>query len=66
MNLRTKRIKELFGYAVTLTRQEGAAAMLRRAGGFFRRRLFGKNARYLPSPEALERERADAAAADFP
>ena len=34
MNLQTKRIKELFGYARTLTREQGLAPMLGRAAGF--------------------------------
>ena len=56
MSLRTKRIKELFGYARTLTREEGVGTMLRRAGGFFRRRLGGRRARYLPGKAALDRK----------
>ena len=66
MSLRTKRIKELFGYARTLTREEGVGTMLRRAGGFFRRRLGGRRARYLPGKAALEQERGDPAAAQYP
>ena len=66
MSLRTKRIKELFGYARTLTREEGVGTMLRRAVGFFRRRLGGRRARYLPGKAALEQERGDPAAAQYP
>ena len=62
MNLRAKRIRELLGYAVQLTRDEGPATMLRRAGGFFRRRFFGKKARYLPAKADLEAQRAACAA----
>ena len=58
MNLQTKRIKELFGYARTLTREQGLAPMLGRAAGFFRRRLLGKRARYWPSKRALAAQRA--------
>ena len=54
MNLRVKRAKELAGYALTLTRQEGPAVMLRRAAGFAARRMPGKRGRYLPSRQALE------------
>jgi GT2 family glycosyltransferase len=53
MNLRAKRLRELARYAVTVTREQGAGAMLRRAAGFARRRLFGKRARYLPGKKAL-------------
>ena len=48
MNQRIRRIKELFGYAFTLARENGIGTMLRRGAGFFRRRFFGKRARYLP------------------
>ena len=57
MNLRVKRAKELAGYALTLTRQEGPAVMLRRAAGFAARRMPGKRGRYLPSKQALEAQR---------
>ena len=56
MNLQTKRIKELFGYARTLTREQGLASMLGRAAGFFRRRLRGTgrpNARWRPSARQI-------------
>lgn len=58
MNLKLKRIRELFGYAAALTREQGPAVMLRRAAGFFRRRFFGKKARYLPAKAELEAQRA--------
>ena len=45
MNQRIKRIRELFGYAWQLLRQDGPGPMLRRAAGFFRRRFLGKKAR---------------------
>ena len=57
MNLRLKRAKELAGYALTLTRQEGPAAMLRRAAGFAVRRMPGRPGRYLPAKEVLEAQR---------
>ena len=60
MSLETKRIKELFGYARTLTKEQGVGVMAGRAVGFFKRRFFGKNARYLPSKQTLEAQRADA------
>ena len=49
MSLETKRIKELFGYARTLTKEQGVGVMAARAAGFFKRRFFGKKARYLPA-----------------
>lgn len=57
MNLKLKRIKELFGYAVTLTKENGLGTMLKRAFGFFHRRFFGKKARYLPDKKVLEAQR---------
>ena len=45
MSLETKRIKELFGYAQTLTKEQGVGVMAGRAVGFFKRRFFGKKAR---------------------
>ena len=57
MNLQMKRVRELFGYAATLTREQGAGAMLGRAAGFFGRRLFGKRARYWPAKSALAAQR---------
>ena len=62
MSLETKRIKELFGYARTLTKEQGVGVMAGRAVGFFKRRFFGKKARYLPSKQTQETQRADAAA----
>ena len=62
MSLETKRIKELFGYAQTLTKEQGVGVMAGRAVGFFKRRFFGKRARYLPSKHTLNAQRADAAA----
>lgn len=57
MNQRIKRIKELFGYAGRLLREEGLFTMLKRGLGFVRRRLFGKQARYLPKPKILAAQR---------
>ena len=37
-----------------------------RAAGFFKRRFFGKRARYWPSNMALEAQRSDPAAETFP
>ena len=61
MKLKLKRIRELFGYAFDLLKSEGLFAMARRALGFFRRRLFGKRARYLPKRKVLAAQRADLA-----
>ena len=60
MSLETKRIKELFGYARTLTKEQGVGVMAARAAGFFKRRFFGKKARYLPAKQTLDAQRADA------
>ena len=49
MNVRLKRARELAGYAVQLTKDEGLGTMLVRGAGFVRRRCFGKKARYLPA-----------------
>ena len=54
MSLETKRIKELFGYARTLTKEQGVGVMAARAAGFFKRRFFGKKARYLPAKQTLD------------
>ena len=58
MNLRLKRAKELAGYAVQLTKDEGLGTMLARGAGFVKRRCFGKRARYLPAKKVLEAQRA--------
>ena len=49
MNVRLKRAKELAGYAVQLTKDEGLPTMVKRGAGFVKRRCFGKRARYLPA-----------------
>ena len=59
MSLQTKRIRELFGYARTLTKEQGVGVMATRAAGFFKRRFFGKRARYLPAKKTLEAQRVD-------
>ena len=61
MNVRLKRAKELAGYAVQLTRDEGLGTMLARGAGFVKRRCFGKKARYLPTKKVLEAQRAELA-----
>ena len=66
MNQQAKRIKELFGYARTLTKEQGIGTMCVRAAGFFKRRFFGKRARYWPSNMALEAQRSDPAEETFP
>ena len=58
MNQRIRRIKELFGYAFTLARENGIGTMLRRGAGFFKRRFFRKRARYLPDKRAWAAQRA--------
>ena len=54
-----KRARELAGYAVQLTRDEGLPTMLKRGAGFVKRRCFGKKARYLPAKKVLEAQRAE-------
>ncbi len=61
MNLRLKRARELAGYAVQLTRDEGLGTMLTRGAGFVKRRFFSKKARYLPAKKVLEAQRAEMA-----
>ena len=61
MNVRLKRAKELAGYAVQLTKDEGLGTMLARGAGFVKRRCFGKKARYLPAKKVLEAQRAELA-----
>lgn len=58
MDLRAKRIKELFGYAQTLAKEQGVGVMAARAAGFFKRRLSGKRGRYWPGKQALTAQRA--------
>ena len=65
MNVRLKRAKELAGYAVQLTRDEGLGTMLVRGTGFVKRRFFGKKARYLPAKQVLEAQRAEYAGTGF-
>ena len=65
MNLQYKRLKELFGYARTLTREQGLGTMLNRAAGFAARRLLPRHGRYLPGKKALAAQRAQDTAA-FP
>ena len=61
MNVRLKRAKELAGYAIQLTKDEGLGTMLARGAGFVKRRCFGKKARYLPTKKVLEAQRAELA-----
>ena len=61
MNVRLKRAKELAGYAVQLTKDEGLGTMLARGADFVKRRCFGKKARYLPAKKVLEAQRAELA-----
>ena len=61
MNVRLKRARELAGYAVQLTRDEGLPTMLKRGAGFVKRRCFGKRARYLPAKKVLEAQKAEMA-----
>ena len=65
MDLRAKRLQELFGYARTLAKEQGPGVMLARAGGFLKRRLLPKYGRYWPGKQALAAQRA-ADAGGFP
>ena len=65
MNVRLKRAKELAGYAVQLTRDEGLGTMLVRGTGFVKRRFFSKKARYLPAKKVLEAQQAEYAGKSF-
>ncbi len=65
MNVRLKRARELAGYAVQLTKDEGLGTMLARGADFVRRRCFGKKARYLPAKKVLEAQRAEMAGKNF-
>ena len=59
MNVRLKRAKELMGYAVRLTKDEGLPTMVKRGAGFVHRRFFGRRARYLPGKKVLEAQAAE-------
>ena len=59
MDVRLKRAKELAGYAVRLTKDEGLPTMLKRGRGLCPPPLFGKRARYLPGRKVLEAQRAE-------
>lgn len=59
MNLRIKRVRELFGYAATLSKENGFGTMISRALAYFRRRYFGKRARYLPDKQSLNAQRTE-------
>ena len=59
MNVRLKRAKELMGYAVRLTKDEGLPTMVKRGAGFVRRRFFGRRARYLPGKKVLKAQAAE-------
>ena len=65
MNVRWKRARELAGYAVQLTRDEGLGTMLARGAGFVKRRCFGKKARYLPAKKVLEAQKQEMAGKNF-
>ena len=53
MNQQAKRIKELFGYARTLTKEQGIGTMWVGGGGFFNGRFFGLRGGYGGSIRAL-------------
>ena len=61
MSFLSIRFYFLFCYALTLLNDLCVGGMACRAVGFFKRRFFGKKARYLPSKQTLEAQRADAA-----
>ena len=59
MNLRLKRARELAGYAVQLTKDEGLPTMLKRGAGFVKRRCFGKRPATCPPKGAGSPARRD-------
>ncbi len=58
MNVRLKRARELAGYAVQLTKDEGLATMLQPGRGLCQAPLLWQKARYLPAKKVLEAQRA--------
>lgn len=58
MNQNLKRIRELGGYFADQIKEQGPASTLKRTAGFVKRRFFGKKARFLPKPAALDAQRA--------
>lgn len=58
-NLKIKRVRELAGYAVTLTKEQGIGTMVQRGVGFIKRRYLPKKEKYLPAKAVLEAQRAE-------
>lgn len=56
--LRLKRLKELVALFFQMVKEQGAGYTLRKATGFFKRRLRSKKGRFLPGRQTLERQRA--------
>ena len=55
MSLETKRIKELFGYARTLTKEQGVGVMAGRAAGFFQAAVLRQKKHGICPPSRLWR-----------
>lgn len=58
MNLKLKRVKELFAFFLDTVRKEGFSSTLKRAWGFLRRRLKSKKGRFLPPKDVLAAQAA--------
>ena len=58
MNLKLKRVKELFAFFLDTVRKEGFSSTLKRAWGFLRRRLKSKKGRFLPPKDVLAAQTA--------
>lgn len=57
MILKIRRIQELFLLFIEYIKTEGLLGTLKRAAGFFRRRMRAKKGRFLPPKDALERQK---------
>jgi len=56
--LKIKRFKELVALFFTYLKEEGFAGTMKRATGFFKRRMRAKKGRFLPPKEALEMQKS--------
>jgi len=56
--LKIKRFKELVALFFTYLKEEGFAGTMKRATGFFKRRMKAKKGRFLPPKEALEMQKS--------
>ena len=56
--LKIKRFQELVALFFTYMKEEGFSGTVKRALGFFKRRLKAKKGRFLPPKEALEMQKS--------